>query len=138
MTAEQPLEPLAQAPFRLAAGETDLRGAHVVDRDGKDMGTVEGLVVDTGGGTVRFLDVRNGGFFGIGEDRHLVPVEAIASFDDDLVTLREPGETVAATASYSPELVEDQPFWERAYAAYGYTPYWGTVAMPGFMYWGPR
>lgn len=136
MTDTDPLQRLDQTSLELADGETDLRGSHVVDIGGTDIGTVDGLLVDSGDKKVRFLDVRGGGILGIGDSQRLVPVEAVSEIEDGTVNLRHRSNEVAAAPKYDPDLVDDPDYWNGAYSAYGYRPYWGVAAYPGMFYYG--
>jgi hypothetical protein len=56
------------------------------------MGSVGDLYIDRQEREVRFLEVRAGGFLGMGEKCYLVPVEAVTELAEDRVTI-EPGRT---------------------------------------------
>ncbi|MGW3482364.1 PRC-barrel domain-containing protein [Rhodococcus indonesiensis] len=56
----------------------DIRGRAVYDRDGDEIGTVDGLLVDEQDRTVRLLRIGSGGFLGLGKTDRLVPVDAVA------------------------------------------------------------
>ncbi len=74
--------------FKVADGEPDVRGWEVIAADGKKIGEVENLLVDTDAMKVRYLDVElDGGMLGLGNDRHvLLPIgHARLDRDDDRV-----------------------------------------------------
>ncbi|MEU1250076.1 PRC-barrel domain-containing protein [Micromonospora arida] len=50
----------------IAAAEQDVRGRHVLDVDGDDLGKVDDLLIDRDERKVRFLRVEHGGVLGIG------------------------------------------------------------------------
>lgn len=110
----------------------DVRGHTVVDADGNHIGKVEDVMLDEHESKVRFLQVGAGGFLGIGERKFLIPVDAISGIDDDTVRVDRSREHIAAAPEYDPALVHDDSvdLWERAYAHYGYAPFWGD----GYMY----
>ena len=112
-------------------GEEDIRGYAVVDASGGNVGNVDALYVDENARKIRFLLVAGGAVLGIGDERRLVPVEAIDRIENDMVHLRHPRERVAFSPRYNPKLVEDPSYWESVYGWYGYAPYWaGLTAGP--------
>ena len=58
-------------------GWDKLRGTAVHAADGKHLGDISDLVLDSGSGEVRFAIVSGGGFAGIGGDRRLLPFSAL-------------------------------------------------------------
>ena len=112
--------------------EQDIRGLAVVDREGEDIGTVDELLVDEGGDhAVRFLEVGSGGFLGIGEDKRLIPVDAVRKVDEQ-VHVDTTRTLVAGSPAYDPDVVRASPadFYGGLYGYYGFTPYWG----PGYVH----
>lgn len=85
--AERQLEPLHQLnDYTVAAGDTDPRGWDVVARDGRRLGRVEDLVVDTAEMKARYLDVSVDGALtpAVNEERHvLVPAAAVQIGDQE-------------------------------------------------------
>jgi PRC-barrel domain len=69
--------PLGQLDdFKVAEGDPDVRGWEVLASDGRKIGEVDELLVDTSAMKVRYLDVDvDGGVMGDGLDRHvLIPI----------------------------------------------------------------
>jgi osmotically-inducible protein OsmY len=95
---------LGDSDFDLA-GEDDIRGRRVIDRNGNDIGTVDDLIVDPDRRRVRFLQVTSGGFLGIGGTMLLVPVE-ITDVARDMVTVTGQVGRVAGATRFSPTLHE--------------------------------
>lgn len=61
--------------FQIAEGDPDVRGWHVLSSDGRRIGEVDNLLIDTGAMKVRYLDVDLEDDIVPGEDRHiLVPI----------------------------------------------------------------
>jgi len=58
----------------LAEDHQDIRGCKVVDRHGDEIGHVDDLFIDETEKRVRMLQIRAGGFLGLGE-RHFLPAE---------------------------------------------------------------
>lgn len=110
--------------------EEDVRGRTVLDRNGQEIGDVDGLMLDDRENKVRFLQVGSGGFLGIGKDKALIPVEAVTRIDPDHVHVDQSREHVAGSPRYDPDLTYDTEYWGNVYGHYGYTPYWG----PGYVY----
>jgi hypothetical protein len=78
------------------------------DKDGRDLGTIEGLLIDEAERKVRFMEVGSGGFLGLGESKSLIPVEAITRMTPDAVYIGHTREHVAGAPRYDPELVAHQ------------------------------
>jgi sporulation protein YlmC with PRC-barrel domain len=110
--------------------EDDIRGLHVKDRDGTDIGKVDDLLIDPGEERVRFLVVASGGFLGMGAEKSFIPVDAITYVTADEVHIDQQREDVAGAPRYDPELVEDRGFYQDVYSYYGFAPYWA----PGYAY----
>lgn len=110
----------------VAGEDADVRGRTMVDRSGEDIGEVDGLMVDAEERKVRFLQVASGGFLGIGENKQLVPIDAVMRVDHDKVIIDKDREHVAAGPAYDPELthVPDRGYYEGIYGHYGYAPFW--------------
>ncbi|HEX6037139.1 PRC-barrel domain-containing protein [Longimicrobium sp.] len=69
--------PLGQLDdFKVAEGDPDVRGWEVLAADGRKIGEVDELLIDTSAMKVRYLDVDvDGGVMGDGMDRHvLIPI----------------------------------------------------------------
>lgn len=107
----------------------DVRGTKVLDSNGDHIGDVDSIVIDEEEKKVRFLEVGSGGFLGIGEQKRLVPVDAVTAVDD-VVRIDQKRDTVAASAAFDPELVPAREYYDELYRHYGYTPFWA----PGYVY----
>jgi hypothetical protein len=130
MTRDTRLDPLSQTDLTLAPGEPDLRGASVFDRDGDELGRVDGLYVDGAEQKIRFLAIKRGGILGIGATTRLVPVEAIEHRDVGTVRLAKNDKEIAGSPAFEPALVADQAYWEKVYGWYGYPAYWTMAPVP--------
>lgn len=118
----------------------DVRKHTVVDRDGLEIGKVDDLLVDEEAHKVRFLQIKEGGFLGMGGRRFLVPVDAIARIDGDTVHVDQKGEHVGAGPTYDPAIATEEAwrgkafgdggYFEGLYGHYGYDPFW----TPGYAY----
>jgi hypothetical protein len=96
------------------------------DKDGHDLGTIEGLLVDEADRKVRFMEVGSGGFLGLGESKSLIPVDAITRMTRDAVHIGHTREHVAGAPRYDPELVETRlDYFFNLYPYYGYRPSFG-------------
>ncbi len=80
----------------LKLGETDLtirspledvRGRMVIDQSGDEIGHVDALLIDDQERKVRFLRIASGGILGVGEQRFLVPVDAVLGMDDNQLVI---------------------------------------------------
>jgi sporulation protein YlmC with PRC-barrel domain len=130
MTSE--LANLNDSELMLEDPHLDIRRRKVVDKHGLEIGHVSDLFIDVAERKVRMIEVRAGGFIGIGDRHFLLPVDAIVSVAKDEVHVDETRERVIASPAYDPALLEDPTpkFWEPYYGYYGLLPYWGN----GYMY----
>jgi len=106
----------------VSSSEEDIRGRTVRDKDGQELGRVDGLLVDDVEHRVRFMEVATGGFLGLGESKTLIPVEAITQITADEVRISHTREHVAGAPRYDPELtvMRDASYWSGLYPYYGY------------------
>jgi hypothetical protein len=114
---------LSDSNLKIADGSEDIRGHDVVDRSQEEIGTISELLVDEAENRVRFIEVRSGGFLGMGATDILLPVDAITTIDDDSVSVDQTRERIAHAPRYDPQLADDR-YWEGVYTYYGYSPYW--------------
>jgi sporulation protein YlmC with PRC-barrel domain len=126
------LDRLSDTGLTLSDPSQDIRGRKVVDRHGADIGHVSGLFVDEDERRVRMLEIRAGGFIGIGERHFLLPVDAIMKIGKDEVRVSETRERIVHSPMYDPTLIKapTREHWEPFYGYYGLSPYWGD----GYMY----
>ncbi len=123
---------LGDAELTVADPAEDIRGHTVIDQAGKDIGTVDGLMIDDAERKVRFLQVAAGGFLGIGEKTFLIPVDAISGITDDKVRVDQTRERIVGGPAYDPDLAKQADSFESSYGYYGYAPFWGAgYAYPG-------
>lgn len=128
---------LGDSDLTVANEAEDVRGRTVIDRNGDETGSVDGLLIDEPERQVRFLEVGSGGFLGLGKKQVLVPVDAVTRIDDDHVYINRDRKEVASGPGYDPELmpVPDRPYYEGVYGHYGLMPYWGAgYRYPGYPY----
>ena len=102
----------------VADKDEDIRGRHVIDKDGHTLGKIVALLIDDKERKVRFFQVESGGFLGLGEKKSLIPIDTIVSIDADEVHIDQPGATVAAAPIYGHYGI--MPFWGFGYV---YPPY---------------
>ena len=124
-SATHTLVRLADAGLELNDRAEDVRGRTVVDRNGDEVGKVDGLIVDEAERRVRFLEVGSGGFLGLGEKKQLVPVEAITRIDEHVVHITPERTRVAGGPAYDPDVVPERHYYEDIYGYYDYPPFWG-------------
>ena len=110
----------------VSSSDEDIRGRMAKDKDGHDLGTIEGLLIDDAERKVRFMEVGSGGFLGLGESKALIPVEAITRMTPDAVYIGHTREHVAGAPRYDPELVHTElEYFFNLYPYYGYPPSFG-------------
>ena len=75
------------------------------------------------------LEVRAGGFLGLGDRHFLLPVGAITSISAGEVHVNQTRERVAGSPAYDPAIIvaRTRNDWEPYYGYYGYLPYWGSA-----------
>jgi sporulation protein YlmC with PRC-barrel domain len=145
-TSERTLLSVTDEAITVADTSEDVRGHAVVDRNGEDIGKVDDLLVDDGGRKVRFLQIKEGGFLGIGGRTFLIPVDAVARIEDDTVHVDQTGEHVGAGPTYDPVIASDDAwrneayreggYYEGLYGHYGYAPFWAPgYAYPGYPFY---
>jgi len=111
---------LSDSEFILEDRTQDIRGLDVYDKEGQQIGTVEGLYIDEEERTVRFLDVGAGGFLGIGEKNFLVPVEAVSEVNEERVVVDQSREKVVDSPPFNTDVVPQAPYQRGIYDYYGY------------------
>ncbi len=115
----------------------DIRGRTVADRDGKEIGKIDGLMIDRDEQKVRYLKVEAGGFLGIGQRHFLIPVDAITRVGDDTVQINETQERVVGAPGYDPTLGPEASYWDSLGGYYGFMPFWGMgYGYPMYPYYG--
>ncbi len=120
---------LSETGLTVSFPEEDVRGRKVLDRAGEQVGTVDDLLVDDVEHKVRFLQVACGGILGLGEQKVMIPVDAIVRITDEAVQIDQERERVAGAPHYDPTITRDT-YLEELYGYYGYGPYWA----PGYVY----
>lgn len=126
---------LEETDLTVADPAEDVRGRRVVDRNGKEAGDVDGLLIDEEERRVRFLQVGSGGFLGLGKKTRLIPVNAVTRVAEDDVHVDTTLDDIAMSPAYDPDLTTLPRFGDY-YDHYGLPPYWA----PGYVapVWRPR
>lgn len=112
----------------------DIRNRDVVDPAGDKIGHVSDLLVDGDERKVRLIEVAHGGLLGIGQEKVLIPVDAITRVDAEVVRIDRSRDVVAGAPAYDPEVGLRRDDYTGLYDYYGYAPFWG----PGYIYPGYR
>jgi sporulation protein YlmC with PRC-barrel domain len=131
-TTDTELEKLRDTGLELADAAQDIRNYKVLDTDGEDIGHVSALFIDRDERKVRMLEVRGGGFLGLGDRHFLLPVDTITNVEKREVHINQTRARIVQSPVYDPTLVEapTHDYWEPYYGYYGLSPYWGS----GYMY----
>lgn len=116
----------------LADKVTDVRGYQVVGNDGNDIGKVHDLLLDEHEGKVHFLEVKTGGFLGMGRDDLLIPIATIEGIDraEERIRLNQTEDAIKGAPDYHLDDVNDQPYYQSVYQHYGLQPFWSQ----GYVY----
>jgi len=112
------LRSLSDTDLTVSTSAEDIRGRAVKDKDGKEIGRVDDLLIDDSDDTIRFMRVESGGFLGIGETKVLIPIDAIAQITDVEVRINQSHDHVARAPRYDPVLVADRSFQDELYRYY--------------------
>ena len=92
----------------------------VRDRDGKEIGTLEDLYVDTDGATARFLIVDASIALGLDGRRFLIPLEAVGGISAVWVTLNHDCDKITDSPSFEQKAEVDRRYQTAIYRYYGY------------------
>jgi sporulation protein YlmC with PRC-barrel domain len=134
-THSSKLARLSETGLVLANDNEDIRGREVVDRHGKKIGLVADLFIDEQERRIRMIQIKAGGFLGLGERHFLLPGDAITEVTKAEVHIDATLEWVIGSPAYDPHLIvapEADP-WGSYYGYYGVSPYWGSgYVYPGF------
>jgi len=125
------LTKLSDTNLILADASQDIRDRKVIDRNGDDIGRIDDLFIDQEERMVRMLQIKAGGFLGIGERHFLLPVDtitAISNIDVAEIHVNVTRERVIGSPVYNPHLVlaPAREVFEPYYGYYGLPPYWGA------------
>ena len=116
----------------VSSPDEDIRGRMIKDRDGQDVGRVEGLLIDDAEQKVRFMEVASGGFLGFGKSTSFIPVDAITRMTEDDVYISHTREHVAGAPRYDPDIITaDGGYFLNLYPYYGYPGYMGLFPFVG-------
>jgi sporulation protein YlmC with PRC-barrel domain len=126
---------LSEERLTVADPAADVRGHTVIDRHDEEIGTVEDLLVDETERKVRFLEVKSGGFLGMGAKTLHIPVDAVMRIHEDHVHVDQTRQHVGGGPDFDPDVVVEEGFreggyYEGVYRHYGYSPFWA----PGYAY----
>lgn len=118
---------LNEAGLTVADPAQDIRGRTVVDRAGEAIGHVSDLFVDDRE-RVRLVEVRAGGFLGVGDRHFLLPIEAVVEVTADRVRVDRTREHIVASPAYDPQLVHahTRESLQETYDHFGVAPSWST------------
>ncbi len=118
---EPTLRKLRDMGETVSSSDEDIRGRMVKDKDGRDLGTIDGLLAEADAGKVRFMEVASGGFLGLGKTKSLIPIEAITRITDHEVHISHTREHVAGAPPYDPDVVAvNADYLTGLYPYYGY------------------
>ncbi len=107
--------PFISSSIMITLSTSTIQGTKVVNKAGKDLGTIEDLMVDPATARVQYAVLDFGGFLGIGDKLFAVPLEA---FDVDTTNER-------FTLDVTKERLESAPGFDKSN--------WPTTADPSFV-----
>ena len=120
---------LSESTLTVVTTDEDIRNRSVHDVHGEDLGTVRDLIVDEAEQKVRFVQVAQGGFLGIGQQTVLLPVDTIVRVAEREVHVDQDQHRIAGAPAYNPDLT-DERYYEDLYGYYGVGPFWSA----GYLY----
>src|SRR5215210_1836905 len=111
---------LSNSDFQLEEPWQDVRGFDVYDINGEQIGTVEDFYVDREAHVTRFLDVKAGGFLGIGNKHFLIPVEEFTRnvSEEKRVRVDHNRDKVLDSPNFNPGIVPKLDLQHAIYAYY--------------------
>ena len=112
MSEEPTLVGLNTASYTVKDPAEDVRDRKVVDSDGRQIGSVDDLLIDDQEHRVRFLRVKEGGFLGFGARMLLVPVDAVIRVTEDEVHIDRTGDHGGSRPAYDPHIASQEE-WRR-------------------------
>jgi sporulation protein YlmC with PRC-barrel domain len=121
------LQLLGESRYAFANPYQDVRGWRVCDTSGQDLGHLEDVLIDEPAKKVRFLKVAHGGVMGFGATHSFIPIEAVSTVADGVVTVSATMQQVAGAPRFDPEVVDNQKHFENLYTHYGYAPPWAPT-----------
>ena len=121
---------LSETGRTVADPAADVRGRHVLDAEGEEVGRVDDLLVDDEEGRVQMLRVERGGFLGIGAERFLVPVAAVTELTDDAVRIDRERSRLTDVPGYDPDMEDAPGYYGSLYGWWGFAP----MGAPGYIY----
>jgi sporulation protein YlmC with PRC-barrel domain len=120
------LQKLSDTGLILADPAEYIRGRTVIDRHAAEIGHVSDLFINADKRKIRMLEIRAGGFLGLGDRHFLLPVQAIVSVTKDAVRVNQTREHILNSPAYDPDLIKAESlhaFFEPFYGYYGLPPY---------------
>lgn len=112
----------------LVLTSSSISGTKVKNPQGKDLGDVKDLMIDTETGNVAYVILSFGGFLGMGDKLFAVPFEAFR-FDTNSEEMvidvdKEKLENAPGFDKDNWPKSPDRSFISDIHSHYGYTPYW--------------
>ena len=117
----------AKGPYTIVA-KRSLLGAKVVNCEGKDLGVVEDLVIDSRDDRVAYAILSFGGFLGMGDKNFAIPWQALGfDVDNKVAVLNIDQDRLKNAPGFDkdnwPDMT-DRTWANQIHTHYGYTPNW--------------
>ena len=117
----------ARGPYTIVVKKS-LLGAKVINGDGKDLGKVEDLVIDSRDDRVAYAILSFGGFMGMGDKNFAIPFEALGfDVDNKVAVLNIDQDRLKNAPGFDKDKwpdMTDQTWASQIHSHYGYTPDW--------------
>jgi sporulation protein YlmC with PRC-barrel domain len=117
---------LSESDLLLEYPGEDVRGRAVQDRAGREIGTVDDLIVDETERRVRLLVVAPLGLFGGQRRKVLVPTAAVTRVEPDFVRIEFDEDRLGRAPVWDPVVVLPEPDVRSIYRYYDISSYWSS------------
>lgn len=112
----------------LTLSSSSITGTSVKNPEGKDLGNIKDLMIDTESGNIAYAVLSFGGFLGMGDKLFAIPFEAIqfdTKHENAIVDVtKEKLENAPGFDKDNWPKSSNRDFISDLHSHYGYTPYW--------------
>ncbi|MFA5516984.1 MAG: PRC-barrel domain-containing protein [Desulfuromonadales bacterium] len=102
----------------------ELEGAKIQNAQGEDLGELSQVLVDLEAGRIGYAVVASGGVLGMGENKYIVPFNALKVGQDNNLILDIPADKLKEAPQGNIEQALNQEQAREIHQFYGVSPYW--------------
>lgn len=107
---------------------SSIEGTNVVNRDGKDVGSIKDLMINTSKGQISYAVLAFGGFMGMGDKLFAIPFEAFTvDTENERFVLNVEKEKLENAPGFDKDnwpTDANHDYLTKTYNYYGYEPNW--------------